>query len=163
MLTIIDTRFSRCRTYRWTLSRSWMPAKGLVNFIGLNPSTADEVKLDPTCSREVSFANKWGYGAYLKTNLFGYRATNPKDMKDYASPVGGENNYWIQQAARAANLVVLCWGTHGSHLNRANVVLERVLPKDIDLYCLKLTQEGFPQHPLYLKGDLRPMLFREAE
>ena len=39
----------------------------------LNPSTADEVKLDPTCSRARDYAERWGYGALIVTNVFGWQ------------------------------------------------------------------------------------------
>jgi sec-independent protein translocase protein TatC len=34
-------------------------------FIGLNPSTADEVKNDPTVRRCINFAITWGYGGLI--------------------------------------------------------------------------------------------------
>ena len=61
--------FSPCRRYRYTLWREWTlpieqwdPSRYAV-FIGLNPSTADELVNDPTIRRCIDFANRWGYGA----------------------------------------------------------------------------------------------------
>ena len=44
----------------------------------LNPSTADERKLDPSCTRARNFAEAWGYGGLVVTNVFGWRATDPE-------------------------------------------------------------------------------------
>ena len=30
------------------------------------------------------------------------------------------------------------------------------------LYCLDITKDGHPAHPLYQKAELKPRLFREA-
>lgn len=46
-------------------------------FIGLNPSTADESKDDPTIRRCIRFAKDWGYGGLLMMNAFAFRATDP--------------------------------------------------------------------------------------
>ena len=49
--------FSPCRTWRYTLWRSWGIGNGKnAVFIGLNPSTADEVQDDPTIRRCINFA-----------------------------------------------------------------------------------------------------------
>ena len=61
-LTASGATFSPCRRWRYLLWRQWDAAKPVANFLMLNPSTADEVKLDPTCSRARNYAEKWGYG-----------------------------------------------------------------------------------------------------
>lgn len=40
-------QFSACRRWRYTLRIVWSEGR-LIQFIGLNPSTADEFKDDPT-------------------------------------------------------------------------------------------------------------------
>ena len=49
------------------------PSLPVANFLMLNPSTADEVKLDPSCTRARNYAERWGYGALIVTNIFGWR------------------------------------------------------------------------------------------
>ena len=53
----------------------------LILFIGLNPSTADETKNDPTIRRCINFAKDWGYGGVMIANLFAFRSTSPEIMK----------------------------------------------------------------------------------
>ena len=55
----------------------------LILFIGLNPSTADETKNDPTIRRCINFAKDWGYGGVMIANLFAfcllYTSPRPRD------------------------------------------------------------------------------------
>lgn len=122
-------------------------------FIGLNPSTADEVNDDPTVRRCIGYARRWGYGGLCMTNIFAYRATDPAVMKAHPAPIGEENDRYLLGCAAGAGVVVAAWGTHGAHMGRGDQV-RRMLPA---LLCLKSTQGGFPSHPLYLRKDLRPV------
>lgn len=151
--------FSPDMRHRYTLWREfWHDGENgdkFVQFIGLNPSTADDEVLDPTVRRCVNYAKSWGYGALCMTNIFAYRATLPDDMKRIADPVGEDNDYWLKDISKNAGIVIAAWGTHGGHLRRSDVV-KNMIP---NLYCLKTTQDGHPSHPLYLKKDLVPVRF----
>lgn len=147
--------FSPDRVYRYTLWRRWggEANKTYVQFIGLNPSTADETQDDPTVRRCIAFAQKWGYGGMCMTNLFAFRATDPNVMKKADDPIGAENDNWLTWIAHGAGKTIACWGVHGTHNNRASAI-KLMLP---ELYCLGLTKEGQPRHPLYLKKETDPM------
>src|SRR5688572_9136925 len=114
--------FSRCRRWRYLLWRCWDASKPTANFLMLNPSTADEQQLDPSCTRARNYAERWGYGALIVTNVFGWRATDPREMKAVRDPVGAGNDAAIVRAAREAALVVCAWGNHGEHHERARGV-----------------------------------------
>ena len=92
--------FSKDRIHRYALYRVWDESKPLIMLIGLNPSTADENKDDPTIKRCVSFAKHWGYGGLIMVNIFAYRATDPRKMKKATDPVGPDNDKWIRKLAR---------------------------------------------------------------
>lgn len=141
--------FSPCRRYRYRLCRVWNPKLSSVMFVGLNPSTADEQDDDPTVRRCIGFARKWNFGGLILVNLFAYRSTNPSGLFAVADPVGPGNDKHIMAIARAAERVVLAWGTHGTLLDRDQHVLS-LLP---GAYCLGVTKEGHPKHPLYLAGN----------
>ena len=70
-----SAKISSCGLYRYDLWRVWDSQKENVCFIGLNPSTADENKDDPTIRRCMAFAMAWGYGSLCMLNLFAFRAT----------------------------------------------------------------------------------------
>ena len=146
--------FSKCRKYRFALWRTWDEKKPYALIIGLNPSTADEIKNDPTITRCINFAKSWGYGGVCVANLFAYRATIPKDMMRVKKPIGTENDAWLSQLEKNAGIVVAAWGNDGSHLGRAEEI-KKMFP---NLHCIKMNKSGEPAHPLYLKADLKPVL-----
>lgn len=147
---------SDCRKYRFALWRTWDDSKPYAMIIGLNPSTADESLDDPTISRCIDFARSWGYGGLCMANLFAYRATKPAVMLNAQDPVGFENDEWLLRLSKNAGVVVAAWGNHGSHLGRSKQVTALIS----NLHCLKLNATGEPGHPLYLKGDLKPVPMR---
>lgn len=148
-----QTIFSPCRTYRYTLWREWIGGDGYAMFIGLNPSTADETKNDQTIRRCMDFAQIWGYAGLCMTNLFAFRATEPKVMlKATIDPIGKDNDGHLQRLAKDAGVIVAAWGAHGKHMRRDQQVRALIT----NLHYLRLTKDGHPGHPLYLPGDLRP-------
>lgn len=62
-------------------------------------------------------------------------------------PVGTENDAFISEAARRADLIILGWGIHGGYLERDKAVLE--LLSGSPLSCPGSTKDGSPKHPLY--------------
>jgi len=152
--------FSRCRRWRYLLWRCWDESKPAANFLMLNPSTADERKLDPSCTRARDYAERWGFGAVVITNIFGWRATDPEEMKSAEDPVGRGNDTAIVRAAREAKLVVCAWGNHGEHLGRGAEVTTMLRKHGIALAALRLNDAGHPAHPLYLPGTLKPRAWK---
>jgi hypothetical protein len=149
-------KFSACRRWRYLLWRRWDASKPAANFLMLNPSTADEWQLDPSCTRARNYAERWGFGALIVTNLFGWRATDPAQMKAAREPVGRGNDAAIRRAAREAAIVVCAWGNHGAHLGRAEKVVKLLASSKARLHILRLNGAGQPAHPLYLPGSLQP-------
>ncbi len=147
--------FSPCRTHRFVLGRKWSD-KPLVMFIGLNPSTADETKNDPTVRRCIGYAKDWGYGGLLMTNIFAYRSTDPKHLLECQDPIGPGNDEALLQCYTEADVAIAAWGTHGTLMDR-HLAIRKLLPK---LHYLKLTKDGHPGHPLYLPKTLRPTLWQ---
>lgn len=159
-MTSAGARFSACRRWRTLLWRSWDANRPVANFLMLNPSTADETVLDPTCARARDYAQRWGYGALLVTNLFAWRATDPRAMRGAADPVGAGNDGAILRAAREARLVVCAWGNHGAHLGRSAHVRGLLRAAGIALHVLRVNGNGEPAHPLYLPARLTPQRWR---
>ncbi len=145
---------SPCQRYRYELWRRWSDAPACV-FIGLNPSTADASRDDPTIRKCVGFAQRWGYGALCMLNLFAFRATVPGDMLAAVDPIGPENNATLARVAGMAPLVIAAWGNHGRHLDRDR----RVMDMFPSLHCLRVNQNGSPVHPLYQPGDATPLRY----
>ena len=147
--------FSECRRYRYELWRIWDNELPEVMFIGLNPSTADEMHDDPTIRRCISFSRHWGYGGLVVCNLFAYRATDCRDLMIAKEPIGRDNDEFLLKNAKRATLVIAAWGNNGRHLDRSASVVS-LIP---NLHCLKVNHSGEPSHPLYLSSDARPRLY----
>jgi hypothetical protein len=159
-MTESGATFSPCRRWRYLLWRRWDDKKRVANFLMLNPSTADEMKLDPTCSRARDYAERWGYGALIVTNVFAFRDTNPAQMKAAQDPVGPGNDAAIVRAARESAIVVCAWGNHGGHMERSSRVKNLLRKSGLKLHMLRVNANGEPAHPLYLPGKLNPLLWR---
>lgn len=156
MNILAPANFSECRRYRYTLARDLDPlgmAKGIAVFCGANPSVANEQRSDPTCTREMNFTRALGYRRYVKVNAFALVSTDPKPMRAHPEPVGPDNDDWIILAANLADIFIAAWGVLGKHRGRHHELMH-MLPRPI--YCLGVTKDGLPRHPLYLRGDARP-------
>lgn len=156
-----DALFSPCRQYRYMLRRQWGEGTRTINWLMLNPSTADEFRNDPTVAKCERLSRRWGYDGLVVTNLFALRATDPADMKRHTSPVGENNDEAIRIYGGNSELVVCAWGNHGDHLGRWRHVV--ALLGDRDLHALTINAAtGQPAHPLYLSESLQPTVWRKA-
>lgn len=174
-----DADLSRCGAFRWTLTRSWSSEGGRVCFIGLNPSTADHCRDDPTVLRWIHFARAWGYGGFVAVNLYPFRSSSPADARAwanwqengpdyYARDRLWENETVLVREAKAAALVVPCWGAGVWDPMYVDHVLEMIQEGEApwpDLHCLGLTASGDPKHPMArgrsrIPDHTRPALWR---
>ena len=147
--------FSPCRLYRYELTRTWDYSADTLNFVMLNPSTADAFEPDNTIARCIGFAKSWGFGSLVVTNLFAFKATDPKVMKAAADPVGPENDQYITANANDSSLVVCAWGNNASQY-RAKTVLAIIREAGKTPHALRMTDMRHPAHPLYLPANLKP-------
>jgi hypothetical protein len=150
-----DAHFSADGSYRYWLTRAWAPSPWL-NFICLNPSTADSKTDDATVRKLRAFARRWGFGGFCLTNLFAYRATHANDLRAAPDPVGPDNDRWLVKVASEASTIVVAWGAapQRERAQRVLMLLESIRSQSqAGLWCLSLTRGGHPRHPLYLPGD----------
>lgn len=145
------------RVYRYSLWRLWREdacLSGMAAFVGLNPSTADETKDDPTIRRCIGFAQSWGLAGLVMLNIFAIRATDPQEMKQARYPIGELNDEAIKRVADSCGLVVCCWGNNGDHLGRGAAVRGLLWRQcGCAVWHLGLTKKGHPRHPLYLRSS----------
>lgn len=156
---MILTTFSEDRVYRYVLLRMFddlltRKRAAIINFLMLNPSTADEYVNDRTVSKCIKFAKMWGYDGLYVTNIFAYRSTDPKVLKTVDDPIGPENDSYIEEIALASTTVVAAWGQHGQILNRSDQV-RKLFSDHIQLYYLRMGATD-PCHPLYLPSTVLP-------
>jgi hypothetical protein len=155
--------YSACGRYRQVLSRDWtldgeVPRRVL--FVGMNPSVASAEVSDPTCHREVMFAQDWGYSFYFKGNMLDWRATSPKDLpRDPAEACSAANIPALVAMAEQSEVVVLAYGKlHARYQGIVRATIESIAATGKPLMCLGLNKDGSAKHPLYLRKDtaLRP-------
>ncbi|SLN19505.1 hypothetical protein PEL8287_00796 [Roseovarius litorisediminis] len=150
--------FSACGRYRQSLSRDWTPEGQMprqILFVGMNPSVAGAEVSDPTCHRELGFAQRWGYTRYLKGNMLDWRATSPKDIPaDPAVACSPANIPALVDMTKTSEIVVLAYGKlHQRFQPIVREVLDAIQMTGRPLYCLGLNKDGSAKHPLYLRKD----------
>lgn len=154
-----------CSRFRHTLVRRWAPGP-LVAWLLTNPSTADDLRDDPTSWRVIEFTHAWGYPGAVVVNFAPFRSSKPVDLwpwldwesngPDYhARDMWGANLGTVEEASRGAALRMVAFGAE--LVRRQPVMLDMVLeafgqPSDIGaddrLHCLATNDEGSPRHPL---------------
>lgn len=150
---------SPCGLYRYSLTREEgaMFASKTVLFVLNNPSAADADIDDPTVRRGWGYARAWGCNKMIFANTNPFRSTDPALAIVPPEEVLAENDTHLRFATYEADLVILAWGTKArpALASRALSVLHCQMP----VHVLALSKDGIPKHPLYLKADLRPILF----
>lgn len=146
--------FSPCRKYRYALWRIWDESKPLAMFIGLNPSTANEIKTDPTITRVSGMVEHWGFGGFYMMNLFAIVSPYPEVLKTDPDPLG-DNDGWLEKIAPKCSKIVFAWGNFKEAEERANQV-KKMFP---DAEALWINKNGSPKHPLYCKKDTTPIKY----
>lgn len=152
--------FSSDREHRFSLIRVWDDTKPLVAFCMLNPSTADEIKNDPTVERCQRRAKMMGYGGLIVVNIFSYRATDPNELY-YSESVFDlspfSNDDAILYAANRCATFICGWGKHGSLYGRGTEVLRMLKKAGVTPQALRINKDGSPAHPLYIGYGVKPI------
>lgn len=146
--------------YRWVLERSWLDGDGLVCFVMLNPSTADDFRDDATVRRIVRFAQRDGFGGLVVVNLYARRATQPSDLfaVGLELAIGFVNDGVILAQASRADRVVAAWGNHGRRHGRGDAIRAMLEENGVALYHFGVTAQHQPVHPCRLprSAELSP-------
>lgn len=142
--------YSADMQYRYAFGR-WWGKEDLANtvvWILLNPATGDtERRRRPTLQRCISWSCA-DFSGLLILNLFAYRATDPRFLRDATDPVGVANDDALRRITAGAPRTIVAWGTGGGLRGRSSAVAS-VLTTPM---CLGTTKRGEPRHPLYVPG-----------
>ncbi len=124
--------------------------------IALNPSTANENKLDPTSRNIEKIALKSGCDGWWLINLYPLRTTNPKKLPSNPDPkIAKQNLLFIRSVLKNPDYriqkVLCCWGNHVRDHSYLKEELEKILSLikkySIPCYSLGITKSGHPYHP----------------
>lgn len=146
-----DAVISDCGKYRYLLRRTWDHGRMRALFVMLNPSTADAEIDDPTIRSCARLCRSWGHGSFEVVNLFGWRATDPKELAGAADPVGPRNDRIAEAAISRCDVTICAWGAHTMAEKRVDAMVSLIGDHRPAAFCLGKTKKGAPKHPLYIK------------
>ncbi len=132
--------------------------------VGINPSTAEPDRLDPTLQSAQRIALSNGYDSFLMFNVYAQRATRPDDMERVPNEwLHRENMKAFDYLLSLGDSVPAVWAAWGSIIEK-----RRYLPGCVaDMleiagrrhavwyHAGPLSKAGHPHHPLYLRADTK--------
>jgi hypothetical protein len=128
--------------------------------IGLNPSTAEPGKLDPTMQSVDRLTKTNGYDSWIMFNLYPKRVTNPDKLpKNLNTQFHEANLQWMERLLNTNNNHIwVAWGTLIEKRTYLNKCLEDIHALSLKYPCNWFhvgakTKAGHPHHPLYLRSD----------
>lgn len=142
--------FSDCRKYRYVLWRVWDESRPMIAFVGLNPSTANESKNDPTIRRVISMAKGWGYGGVYMLNFFAIVTPCPEELAKTDDQIG-DNDRYLEEYLAKSEKIVMAYGSFKEAKERAQQVIKMIE----NCFALHINKDGSPKHPLYVKSDTK--------
>ncbi|MBO7669351.1 MAG: DUF1643 domain-containing protein [Oscillospiraceae bacterium] len=132
---------------------------------GVNPSTAEPDRLDPTLQSVSRIAAANGFDSFLMFNVYAQRATRPDDMDRVRNERLHEENRkafraLLSMAAESGARPVV-WAAWGAVIEKRPWLTDCVrdfrqdaAAFDADWVCAaRLRKAGHPHHPLYLRKD----------
>lgn len=147
-----DAVISDCGKYRYLLRRTWDHTRPRALLVMLNPSTADATTDDATIRSCVRLLSGQGYGSMEVVNVYAYRATDPKELREQSDPFGPRNKNMIEAAIHRCDVIVCAWGAYPPARQHAVSLLNAARSHRPATYCFGRTKDGSPKHPLYIKS-----------
>jgi len=140
------------------------PGKHILIVIGVNPSTADETKPDPTMQSVLRFVNAFGYDGFVMLNLSSERCTDPLDLATAMDLNMHKKNLAViremSQKYPEADILL----AYGNNIERRMYLREcfsaiyPILLSHKHWVCIGgkecMTKYGHPRHPLYASTKL---------
>lgn len=152
---------STCERYRYVLWRWWDRTLPPLVVDMLNPSTADGSSNDATVIRLIHYAQANGFGGLIVVNLYAYRATHPRDLRNAyvrgVDIVGPENRKHVDAAFCLAagddfdRYVMAAWGSTTVQTIGIRIAehdrIRRARFFNLEWRAI-LVSNGYPCHPL---------------
>nr|WP_315049514.1 DUF1643 domain-containing protein [uncultured Lachnoanaerobaculum sp.] len=128
---------------------------------GINPSTANDIKYDPTILKIRKIASENNCDSWVMLNLYPQRATNPNDMHKKADNDLKIKNYEVIRSVfniYPNALTLASWGNAIEKRKYLKDCLKEILAIDPDRKWVcrgKLTVKGNPRHQLYVPNNTK--------
>ena len=142
--------------HRYWLERPYDIPGHTVAFGMLNPSMATHEDNDPTITRCEGFAKRDKAGRMIVVNMFSLVSPEPDDLLRAESVRGPLHEDYIRKAIREADVFILAFGAPKKRIRVKSWLTRRLLQQEgRGFHCLGRSKDGWPKHPLYLKGDTK--------
>lgn len=153
LLELGSAIISPCGRYRYRLERDG-PGEGATAIIMVNPSTADADRDDATIRKLRGFGARYGWGRLIVGNLFAFRATDVRELRDTSDPVGPKNDDHLFDMMFEADRIVVAWGPVAKQPKLLRARWRQVLNLGLGFDDLRSigapAKDGHPCHPLML-------------
>ena len=134
--------------------------------IGVNPSTADEQKDDPTVRKMKTIAKANGFDGVVILNVYPLICTDPNKLPEAAEAkiINGNHAIWdgeiqyFQKNSQKSDDFITVWCAWGdlvekrSYLKAEAEKIFKSFPEETKFVCIGKTKKGNPKHPLYASG-----------
>lgn len=130
--------------------------------IGINPSTADPTRLDPTLQSVERIARNNGFDGFMMMNVYAQRATIPNDLDRDCNPrLHAENLEAFRHVLSLCDGAPTIWAGWGTLIEKRPYLFDCLR----DMIAVgqeygarwvtagKRSKAGHPHHPLYLRAD----------
>lgn len=134
--------------------------------IGVNPSTAEPNKLDPTLRQVRNRSIVMGYDGWVMFNIYPQRSTNPDGLHKKNDPSLCEENADKIVAFMGKHKRLTVWAAWGALVEKRDYLKVELVAVTGALSIFDpswisigpLSQKGHPHHPLYLsrKAEVNP-------
>jgi hypothetical protein len=140
-----------CKKHRLWLLRDWSVEhmdSDYALWIGMNPSTADDLTDDLTVRKDQVFTKRHGLSRMFKVNVSSYCSTDPAGLNARDAVISHPDNLrTILQLAKGASLIVASTGKVPTRLvPHAHNLFRAIKKGGCKMVCLGLTQNGWPRH-----------------
>lgn len=129
--------------------------------IGINPSTAEPDRLDPTLKSVERIALQNGFDSFIMFNVYAQRATSPDDMERTVNTRLHEENMKAFEYVLSLSEAPTVWAAWGNIIEKRAYLftcLEDMIALGRQYHAEwvsagKRSVRGHPHHPLYLRKD----------
>lgn len=135
--------------------------------IGINPSTAEPDKLDPTLQSVERIAQHNGFDSFIMFNVYAQRATSPNDMEQTMNTQLHLENMNAFKYILSLSVSPTVWAAWGAIIEKRTYLFDCLsdmiaIGRQYNakwVSCGKKSIKGHPHHPLYLRKDSQVEMF----
>ena len=143
--------FSMDGKYRYYLEKVWDIEKKIATVIMINPSIADELKMDISVCKLMNFlidTDDKKYGSLRIVNLYAQISSEPKKIKNNVIDVEILNDKYILESLKETDLVIVAWGIEkNKYTTRKKKIYEMLKNNNISIKGFKDKDGRIGRHP----------------